>query len=401
MQSAPTGVAIPVQERFASASCKIATMSTHIDNLLDLAAPGIRALQPYLPGKPVAELEREHGIGNAIKLASNENPFGPGPLAIAAARAALDDLSRYPEGSGYLLAERLAVKHQLERACITLGNGSNDVLDIIARVFLSPGCEAVISQHAFAVYPLVVQAAGATACIAPAHDGSRGPAYGHDLTAMLARIAPTTRLVFIANPNNPTGTWHESDELEAFIQALPPHVMVVVDEAYFEYVEQDSYPDTSTWLERFPNLIVTRTFSKAYGLAGLRVGYALSHPDVAGLLNRVRQPFNLNSVAQAAALAALDDVDHLQQSTRRNREGRAQLVAGLQALGLACMDSAANFVCVDTGRSGADVYEALLKQGVIVRPVANYGLPGHLRVTVGRADENARFLQALEQVLHD
>ena len=382
-------------------SVNLHTMSTSTDSFLDLAAPGVRALQPYLPGKPVAELEREYGISNAIKLASNENPFGPGPLAIAAARAAVEDLSRYPEGSAYLLAERLARKHQLERASITLGNGSNDVLDIIARVFLTPAHEAVFSQYAFAVYPIAVQAVGATARVAPAHDGSRGPAYGHDLAAMLERVGPATRLVFIANPNNPTGTWLGSAELESFISALPAHVMVVVDEAYFEYVEQHSYPDTSSWLARFPNLIVTRTFSKAYGLAGLRIGYALSHPDVAGLLNRVRQPFNVNSVAQAAALAALDDVEHLQHCIAHNREGMAQLVAGFEALGLSYIESVGNFVTVNTGRSGADVYEALLQQGVIVRPVANYGLPEYLRVTVGRADENARFLDALEQVLRD
>jgi histidinol-phosphate aminotransferase len=376
-------------------------MSASIDSFLALATPGVQALQPYLPGKPVDELEREYGISNAIKLASNENPYGPGPLALAAARTALEDLCRYPDGSGYLLAERLARKHQLDQACITLGNGSNDVLDIIARVFLTPEHEAVFSQHAFAVYPIAVQAAGATARVAPAHDGSRGPAYGHDLAAMLDRVGPATRLVFIANPNNPTGTWLGSDELESFITALPAHVMVVVDEAYFEYVEVDDYPDTSTWLGRFPNLIVTRTFSKAYGLAGLRMGYALSHPDVAGLLNRVRQPFNVNSVAQAAAVAALDDDEYLQQSIRRNREGMAQLVAGFEALGLPYIESAGNFVAVDCGRSGTDVYESLLRQGVIVRPVANYGLPGHLRVTIGRADENARFLHALEQVLRD
>lgn len=376
-------------------------MSTSIDSFLELAAPGVRALQPYLPGKPVAELEREYGISNAIKLASNENPYGPGPLAITAAAAAVEDLCRYPDGSGYQLAERLARKHQLDQQCITLGNGSNDVLDIIARVFLTAEHEAVFSQYAFAVYPIVVQAAGASACVAPAHDGSHGPAYGHDLAAMLERVGPATRLVFIANPNNPTGTWLGSDELDSFISAVPAHVMVVVDEAYFEYVEEENYPDTSAWLARFPNLIVTRTFSKAYGLAGLRIGYALSHPDVAGLLNRVRQPFNVNSVALAAAVAALDDDDYLQLCIRRNREGMARLVAGFEALGLACIKSAGNFVTVDSGRSGADVYEALLQQGVIVRPVANYGMPGHLRVTVGRADENARFLHALEQVLRD
>ena len=375
-------------------------MSAPDEHFLDLAAPGVQALQPYLPGKPVAELEREYGISNAIKLASNENPFGPGPLALAAAREVLQDLSRYPEGSAWLLAEKLAGKHQLARGCITLGNGSNDVLDIIARVFLTPAHEAVFSQYAFAVYPIAVQAVGAKARIAPAHDGSRGPACGHDLDAMSRLVGPDTRLVFIANPNNPTGTWLESDALEDFIANLPAHVMIVVDEAYFEYVDKASYPDTSAWLDRFPNLIVTRTFSKAYGLAGLRIGYALSHPDVAGLLNRVRQPFNVNTVAQAAALAALDDVEHLQQSIRRNREGMEQLVSGFHALGLAYIESAGNFVAVNTGR-GLERYEALLQKGVIVRPVANYGMPDHLRVTVGRAEENARLLAALEQVLHD
>jgi histidinol-phosphate aminotransferase len=373
-------------------------MSSAPSRFLDLAAPGIQALLPYLPGKPVAELEREYGISNAIKLASNENPFGPGPLALAAAREVLQDLSRYPEGSAWLLAEKLAGKHQLARECITLGNGSNDVLDIIARVFLTPAHEAVFSQYAFAVYPIAVQAVGAKARIAPAHDGSRGPACGHDLDAMNSLVGPNTRLVFIANPNNPTGTWLESDALEAFISNLPAHVMVVVDEAYFEYVDKELYPDTSTWLERFPNLIVTRTFSKAYGLAGLRIGYALSHPDVAGLLNRVRQPFNVNTVAQAAAVAALDDVEHLQQSIRRNREGMEQLVSGFQKLGLAYIESAGNFVAVNTGR-GLERYEALLQKGIIVRPVANYGMPDYLRVTVGRADENARLLHALGAVL--
>lgn len=373
-------------------------MSATINHFLNLATPGIQALQPYLPGKPVAELEREYGITDAVKLASNENPFGPSPLALAAAREVLEDLSRYPEGSGWLLAGRLAGLHALERDRVTLGNGSNDVLDIIARVFLTPAHEAVFSQYAFAVYPIAVQAAGAKARIAPAHDGSKGPAYGHDLDAMYALVGPDTRLVFIANPNNPTGTWLEGNALEAFISSLPAHVMVVVDEAYFEYVDKPGYPDTSAWLQRFPNLIVTRTFSKAYGLAGLRVGYALSHPDVADLLNRVRQPFNVNMVAQAAALAALDDSEYLQHVVQRNREGMQQLLAGFGGLGLPYIESAGNFVAVETGR-GLQRYEALLQRGVIVRPIANYGMPDHLRVTVGRADENARLLAALEQVL--
>ena len=373
-------------------------MSVSNNNFFHLAAPGVQALQPYLPGKSVAELEREYAISNIIKLASNENPFGPSPMAVAAASAVLDDLSRYPEGNAWLLAGELAAKHQLEQACITLGNGSNDVLDLIARVFLTADHEAVFSQYAFAVYPIVVQAIGAKARIAAAHDGSTGPAYGHDLEAMNELVGPDTRLVFIANPNNPTGTWLESDALEAFVANLPAHVIVVVDEAYFEYVDKASYPDTSSWLSRFPNLIVTRTFSKAYGLAGLRVGYALSHPDIADLLNRVRQPFNVNSIAQVAAVAALGDDEYLQQSIRRNRDGMEQLVSGFRKLGLPYIESAGNFVAVETG-AGMERYEALLQKGIIVRPVANYAMPDHLRVTVGRADENARLLAALEQVL--
>ncbi len=369
------------------------------NHFLELAAPGVCELQPYQPGKPVAELERELGIRNAIKLASNENPFGPAPGAIAAVGAALQHIARYPEGSGHALVDRLAKQHDVPAACITLGNGSNDVLDLVARVFLTPQHEAVFSRHAFAVYPISVQAVGATARVAPAHDGSRGPAWGHDLDAMRALVGDSTRVVFIANPNNPTGTWLNASELEGFIAGLPTHVMVVVDEAYFEYVGAADYPDASRWLGKYPNLIVTRTFSKAYGLAGLRVGYALSHPDVAGLLNRVRQPFNVNMVAQAAALAALDDTEHLAQCVHRNHAGMQQLVAGFSELGLQHIESAGNFVCVDTGRPAADVYRALLQEGVIVRPVANYEMPNHLRVTVGRADENARFLAALAKVL--
>jgi len=374
-------------------------MSVANNPFLDLAAPGVRLLQPYQPGKPVAELEREFGIRNAVKLASNENPLGPSPRAVAAAQTVLQDITRYPEGSGYLLAQRLAEHHGIERDCITLGNGSNDVLDLVARVFLTPAHAAVYSQYAFAVYPIAVQAVGAQARVAPAHDGSRGPAYGHDLEAMARLVDADTRLVFIANPNNPTGTWLAAAELEGFIAALPAHVLVVVDEAYFEYVAHADYPDTSRWLQRFPNLIVTRTFSKAYGLAGLRVGYALSHPGVAALLNRVRQPFNVNLAAQAAALAALDDHEHLDRSIRSNHEGMFQLLTGVRQLGLGCIESAGNFLAVDTGRSGIEVYNALLQEGVIVRPMANYGMPNHLRVTIGSTAENERFLAALQKVL--
>jgi histidinol-phosphate aminotransferase len=366
---------------------------------MELAAPGVRGLQAYQPGKPLAELERDYGIRDAVKLASNENPLGPGPLAVAAAREALSELSRYPEGSAYLLAGKLAGRHAVSPAAITLGNGSNDVLDMIARVFLGPGTEAVYSQHAFAVYPIAVQATGATARVAPATDGSNGAAWGHDLTAMAERVGPRTRLVFIANPNNPTGTWLAETGLRAFVDGLPDHVMVVIDEAYFEYVDATGYPDSSRWLADCPNLIVTRTFSKAYGLAGLRVGYAVSHPEVAGLLNRVRHPFNVNTVGQAAALAALDDSGHLQESLRVNRAGMTQLVSGFERLGLSYIESVGNFIAVDMGRPAAAIYEGLLQNGVIVRPVVNYEMPNHLRVTVGLPAENERLLVALEKVL--
>ena len=369
------------------------------NRFLELAAPGVRALQPYQPGKPVEELEREYGIRNAIKLASNENPFGPSRLAVAAAQAVIPNMARYPEGSGYQLVARLAELHGVAADCITLGNGSNDVLDLVARVFLTPAHAAVFSRHAFAVYPIVVQAVGARAQVAAAHDGSRGPAYGHDLDAMHACIDADTRVVFIANPNNPTGGWLAAKPLDDFIAALPAHVMVVVDEAYFEYVIEDDYPDATQWLERYPNLIVTRTFSKAYGLAGLRVGYAVSHPEVAGLLNRVRQPFNVNLIAQAAALAALDDHEHLASSIRHNHAGMQQLQDGLRTLGLDWIDSVGNFIAVDTGRAATEVYAALLREGVIVRPVANYAMPQHLRITIGNREENARCLAALEKVL--
>lgn len=365
----------------------------------ELAVPGVRGLHPYEPGKPLAELEREFGIRDAVKLASNENPLGPSPLALSAAREAVAGIARYPEGSGYLLAGRLAGQHGVAPNCITLGNGSNDVLDMIARVFLGPGSEAVFSQHAFAVYPIVTQAVGARARVGVAHDGTRGPVAGHDLGAMHALVGPDTRVVFIANPNNPTGGWLDAAALEAFIADLPAHVMVVVDEAYSEYVEQAAYPDTTQWLERFANLIVTRTFSKAYGLAGLRVGYAVSHPQVAALLNRVRQPFNVNLVAQAAALAALDDHAHIAETVQGNREGMRQLLDGFSALRLTWIESVGNFVAVDTGRTGSDVYAALLREGVIVRPVANYEMPNHLRITVGSREQNTRFLEALEKVL--
>jgi len=364
-----------------------------------LAAPGVRALKPYAPGKPLSELEREYGIRHAVKLASNENPLGPSPRVLAALRAQFDDLARYPDGNGFGLKTALAKKLGVPMECITLGNGSNDVLELVARAFLSPASAAVYSAHAFAVYPIVTQAIGARSNVAPAHDGSRGPKYGHDLDAMAECVDAETRVVFIANPNNPTGTWLGHDELRAFVEGVRSDIVVVIDEAYFEYVSEADYPNAMAWVAEFPNLLVTRTFSKAYGLASLRVGYGVCQPEMADLLNRVRQPFNVSSFGQAAAEAALEDEAHLQQSVQLNQAGMRQLVDGLQALDLAFIPSVGNFVSVDVGRQPAEVYEALLRVGVIVRPVDNYGLPGHLRISIGLPEENQRFLDALAEVL--
>ncbi len=356
-------------------------------------APGIGGLTPYVPGKPVSELERELDIYDSVKLASNENPLGPSPLVTEALKDELHELSRYPDGGGFALRGRLSERHLIGDERITLGNGSNDVLDMIARVFLWPGREAVMSEHAFAVYPISSQAVGATIRVAPARD------YGHDLAAMRALVGEDTGVVFIANPNNPTGTWLRRGELRDFLDDLPAHVVAVVDEAYTEYVDEPDYPDASEWLDELPNLIVTRTFSKAWGLAGLRVGYALSSLEIADLLNRVRQPFNVNLLAQLAAGFALDDEAHMREGVSFNACGMGQIVSGVHALGLDYIPSVGNFLCIDVGRDAAEVDQALLREGVITRPVANYGLPRHLRVSIGMPEENARFLEALEKVL--
>ncbi len=364
-----------------------------MNDFLNIAIPAIGDLKPYKPGKPISELERELGISHSIKLASNENPLGASPKVAAAIQAALPELARYPDGGGFELRQALAKKHDIDPNRITLGNGSNDVLDMVARVFLRPGTESLFSQYAFAIYPISSQAVGADLVIAPAKD------YAHDLAAMREKITSKTRVVWIANPNNPTGTWTGRDELYHFIQGLPKEVIVVVDEAYTEYVAESDYPDASLWLDEFPNLIVTRTFSKAYGLASLRLGYALSHADVADLLNRVRQPFNANALAQVAALAALEDQAFIEHSIKTNRDGMAQLLTGLEQLGLGYIPSVGNFITVDFNRDAAEIDQALLQLGCITRPLANYGMPNHLRFTIGLKEENERLLNSLREVL--
>jgi len=366
---------------------------------LDLAAPGIRGLRPYQPGKPIAELEREYGVTDIVKLASNENPLGPAPRALAAIATAAGDVARYPDANGFDLKRALAARHRVDAGCITLGNGSNELLVLLAESFLGPGLEAVYSRHAFAVYALAVQASGAVHRVADALPEEHAQPYGHDLHAMAALVGPGTRLVFVANPNNPTGTWLDADALERFVAQLPRQVIVVVDEAYFEYVREPGYPDASRWVERYPNLVVTRTFSKAYGLAGLRIGYAVSSPEVADILNRIRQPFNTSSLAQAAALAALEDTAHLARSVEMNATESQRVAKACTELGFGVVPSVGNFLLVDLLTEARPVFEALLREAVIVRPVANYALPNHLRISIGTPAENDRLLAALRTVV--
>lgn len=362
--------------------------------LTEYAPAHIRAIAPYQPGKPISELAREMGLEEAriVKLASNENPLGMSPMARTAMAAAMGELALYPDGNGFALKSALASRLGVGLDQIVLGNGSNDVLDMVARVFLTQGTSAVFAQHAFAVYPLATLAAGATGIEVPARN------FGHDLAAMAAAIRADTRVVFIANPNNPTGTLLAADALYGFLKAVPENVAVVLDEAYGEYLEPGEQAPAVAWLSEFPNLIVTRTFSKAYGLAGLRVGYALARAEVADLLNRVRQPFNVNSLGLAAATAALGDADFIARSKATNDAGMVQLTEGFTRLGLEWIPSRGNFVSVKVGDAAA-VFQALLRQGVIVRPVANYGLHDYLRVSIGLAEQNARFLEALTEIL--
>ncbi len=364
-------------------------------DFLGLAQPGVQKLSPYVPGKPVDELARELDLDPAsiVKLASNENPLGPSPRVLEAISAELAELTRYPDGNGFALKRQLAARCGVALNQVTLGNGSNDILELVARAYLAPGLNAVFSEHAFAVYPIATQAVGAQGKVVPAKD------YGHDLDGMLAAIDESTRVLFVANPNNPTGTWFGPQALSDFLARVPERVLVVLDEAYIEYAEGFDLPDGLDYLSQYPNLLVSRTFSKAYGLAALRVGYGISSVAVADVLNRVRQPFNVNSLALAAACAALSDSEYLASSRRVNDAGMAQLQAGFQSMGLSWIPSRGNFIAVDLGRESMPLYQALLREGVIVRPVANYGMPHHLRVSIGLPEENARFLEALAKVL--
>ena len=362
---------------------------------MSLTAPSyIQGIAPYQAGKPIAELAREFGLReqDIVKLASNENPLGLPDSARRAMLAVIDDLGRYPDSNGFELKAVLAKKFAISADCITLGNGSNDVLELAARAFVAQGQSIVYAQYSFAVYALATQAIGARAIVVPALS------YGHDLAAMATAISNDTRLVFIANPNNPTGTFVAAEQIEAFMLRVPKHVAVVLDEAYNEYLPSQLRFDATQWLPRFPNLIISRTLSKIYGLAGLRVGYALASPTVTDLLNRVRHPFNVNSLAQAAAIAALNDEAFLARSYQVNQDGLVQLQSTFDKMKLQYVPSFGNFVLVKVGDAAA-VNLALLRAGVIVRPVANYGLPQWLRISVGLPQENEKFLAALAKIL--
>lgn len=362
--------------------------------LCDLAPPYIRSIAPYQPGKPITDLAREMNLdpSQIIKLASNENPLGVGPKAYEAMQQALEDIARYPDGNSFALRDAVCRKFGLQPGQLVFGNGSNDILELAARAFLVPGVEAIYSQHAFAVYPLVTQAVGAKGIVVPAKN------FGHDLEAMLAAITANTRMLFVANPNNPTGTLLGKSELLTFMRKVPKQVLVVLDEAYDEYLPESYKSEAIGWLGEFENLIISRTFSKAYGLAGLRIGFGMASGEVADIMNRVRQPFNVNSVAQAAAVASLNDDDFVARSYALNQAGMAQITQGLTNLGLDFIPSFGNFVsfCI-ADANGA--YRHLLQEGVIVRPIANYEMPDYLRVSIGLYSENARFLEVLAKIV--
>ena len=362
-------------------------------NYLDRANRGVQTLSPYQAGKPIEELERELGINNIVKLASNENPLGFPASAKQAIQNALDDLTRYPDSNGFYLKQTIAKKFGLQPNQITLGNGSNDLIELVAHTFASAQDEIIYSQYGFIVYPLISQAINATRVEIPAKN------YGNDLDAFIAAITPRTKLIYLANPNNPTGTFSSAVEISHFLQCVPREIIVVLDEAYTEFTAPEDRVDSFALLNQFPNLVVCRTLSKAYGLAGLRIGYAVSSAEIADLFNRVRQPFNCNSLALAAANAVLQDDAFVAQVAENNRKGLQQLSQFFDAHGLSYIPSQANFIMLDLQQAAAPIYQALLHKGVIVRPLAGYGLPNHLRISIGLPAENQRFLTALTEVL--
>ena len=373
--------------------------TTKVSGPAALASAAVRQIAPYVIGKPIEELARELGVTDIVKLASNENPLGPSARARQAMQDALQDVWLYPDGNGHDLKQALAQWHGVDMQQVTLGNGSNDLIMMLAEAYLTPGTNAVYSEHAFAIYGIAVQGTGAAGHVTRPHASGHAMAFGHDLEAMAAAVDADTRLVYIANPNNPTGTWNTAGELQRFLERVPTTTLVVLDEAYHEYSQLVGCPDGTQWLADHPNLVVLRTFSKAHGLAGVRVGYGLSHPQVADLLNRVRQPFNVGIPGLAAATASVGDKEQIARAQQLVRDGLAQFQSSLPQLGVHIHPTAGNFILADVGSNGTAVYGLLLREGVIVRPVAGYGLPRCVRITVGTAQQNERLITALSRVL--
>jgi histidinol-phosphate aminotransferase len=362
---------------------------------MPLVPPNVATLQPYVPGKPIEEVEREYGVTGVAKLASNENALGPSPRALAAARTACASVHLYPDGSAYFLKEAIARKFGVPSAEVVVGNGSNELIELLVRTFVLDGEEVLTSAQSFVAYKLAANAHGRPLVEAPMRER-----FHYDLDALRERLSPRTKVVFLANPDNPTGTWFLERDLVPFLEAVPETALVVLDEAYVEYVDVPGFQDAMSLRQRFANLVVLRTFSKIYGLAGLRLGYLFARPEVAGFLDRVRAPFNVNLVAQAAGAAALGDEEHVRRSRALVREGRPVLEAGLRALGATVVPSQGNFVLADfPGRPGKALFEAMLREGVVVRPVGGYGFPTAQRITVGTRAENEKALAALRKVL--
>jgi histidinol-phosphate aminotransferase len=358
--------------------------------------PGIETITPYQGGKPIEEVQRELGITDIIKLASNENPLGPSPLAQKAIQQAATQVHFYPDGNAYYLKQALACHLEVQPENLLLGNGSNEVLQLVGETYIAPGDEVIYSESAFVVYMLVAKTCSGKSVITPMRRG-----YEQDLAAMADAITDKTKVIFIANPNNPTGVMVTKAQVEQLMERVPEHVLVVFDEAYYEYVERPDYPQTLAYIHEGRNVIVTRTFSKIYGLAGLRIGYGIAKPEIIEVMNCVRQPFNCNLIAQVAALAALKDIEHVRRSRQVNADGKAQLYAALDEMKLEYVRTEGNFILIHLGRSGQSVTNALMRKGVIVRPVAGYGFPNSIRVTIGKPEENERFVKALATVLKE
>ncbi len=363
------------------------------DPAFALARENVREVIPYQPGKPIEELQRQRGLKDVVKLASNENPLGASPRAVEAIRAAAAQVSLYPDGGGFYLRNALGKKLGVSPGQIILGNGSVELIELVLKTFVGKGDEVVSSEYAFAMYVIATRVIGGTNVVVPA----RG--LGHDLQAMARAVGGKTRVVFVANPNNPTGTLATSGEVDEFMKGLPPEVIVVYDEAYFEYVHRPDYPNALDYVREGRNILVLRTFSKAYGLAGLRIGYGVGREGLIDLVNQVRSPFNTTRLAQLGAMAALDDDAHVRRTAELTRDGRSQLRDGLEALGLKTYPSEGNFLLFEANGDGAGLCQALEERGVIVRPMRGYGLPNHVRVTVGTPEQNERFLSALSEAV--